>query len=171
MRFISFNLWTFPIPDPSALGPRQARLHRRFISFDPQDKAAFIRGAGWRLLWSARHQDLPQCAYAASRANSCTRAYARSSSGWLWRNWRMVLHSSSVRSSGRRRREKRHLPCWQRSWEELGSLRSVLFPECPPTNRVIPYTRIRPLVPSHHQFLVEANHSVAPRLPPLKHIR
>jgi hypothetical protein len=41
LQFVDLSL-----DDPIAFGPRQARLHCRFIALNSQDEAAFIRGSG-----------------------------------------------------------------------------------------------------------------------------
>src|SRR5450759_4470061 len=69
-----------------------------------------------------------------------------------------------------RKEKKGRLPGGQRNWRELGSFGCVLLAFWKLANKVITHTCIGPLVALRHEFLMEANHIVATRLPPLKKI-
>ena len=56
------------------------------------------------------------------------------------------------------------------AWRQFIALARVLLAFWKPPHQVITHAGIRPFVPSRHQFLMEANHIVAPRLPALKQI-
>src|ERR1700704_5232322 len=62
------------------------------------------------------------------------------------------------------------LPRWQRSRRQFMPFCRVLLAFWKPTDQVITHAGVGPLVASRHEFLMEANHIVATRLPSLKEI-